>query len=142
MLRRLAGLSGAERRALLAAIPLVLEIRVALRLRPLAKVLKRVRDRAPAPDSPAHPIPVGVLVWAVGAAGRRLARTSRCLTEALALWVLLRRNGHDGTIRIGVAREDVDGFEAHAWLESDGTILVGGERSPQEYVPLPAFDIG
>ena len=45
-----------------------------------------------------------------------------CLPQSLALWWLLRRQGIDTELRIGV-RKDADRFEAHAWVEYLGVVL-------------------
>jgi hypothetical protein len=65
--------------------------------------------------------------WAVAASGRAL-RIENCLSQALTAHVLLLRSDHDPEIRVGVAR-DADGrFSAHAWVESDGSIVVGDDE--------------
>ena len=140
MLRKFASLSPLRRRLLVQATARVAVIRLGLSVTPLSSVLSRVgrqadrplrRQRASVPD----------LVWAVQVASRRLLRTNPCLTEALALWGLLRHHGYETELRIGVARDQSAGFQAHAWVERNGEVLIGGERSPDTYVPLPAFDI-
>ena len=60
-----------------------------------------------------------------------------CLTQALALRSLLAADGRPSALRLGVARER-RGFEAHAWLESEGRILIGG-GDVQRYTPLPTL---
>lgn len=45
-----------------------------------------------------------------------------CLERSLVLWGLLRRQGIDGRIVIG-ARKVKGQFEAHAWVEVQGTVL-------------------
>jgi hypothetical protein len=64
----------------------------------------------------------------------RLIPGATCLTQALAAEVLLRRAGEDPGIRFGVAVGEGD-FEAHAWLELHGRILVG-ERGVERFTPL------
>ena len=73
--------------------------------------------------------------WAVSAAAGRLPGTHRCLPQALAAQMLLRWYGAPSRIRIGVAKDSFDRFQAHAWLESGGKIVVGGQGVKQ-YVPL------
>lgn len=47
---------------------------------------------------------------------------ANCLEQSLVLWGLLRRQGIDGQIVIGARK--IDGqFEAHAWVELQGTVL-------------------
>lgn len=51
-----------------------------------------------------------------------------CLVQALAAEWLLRREGWDPTVRIGVARHG-NGVAAHAWVECGGEIVLGGEEA-------------
>ena len=69
--------------------------------------------------------------WAVGAVARRLLRRRPCLTQALVLRLLLQRRGFPpATLQIGVRRGRDGAFDAHAWLERDGRVLIGGEARP------------
>ena len=77
------------------------------------------------------------LLWAVAAVSRRLFPARPCLTQALAAQVLLRwKKGRPAQLRIGVARADGNQIQAHAWLERDGNVLIGGTASPRVYSPL------
>lgn len=58
-----------------------------------------------------------------------------CLTQALAARTLLRRYGQAADLKIGVARENGK-FEAHAWLEIDGQIVLGKQRGHSRYAVL------
>lgn len=70
----------------------------------------------------------------------RLVPEATCLTRALAAQILLGYEGLPSTLRIGVAPAGgANGFRAHAWLECEGRVVVGGEIMG-EYVPLPAID--
>lgn len=62
-----------------------------------------------------------------------------CLTQALVGRLFLAREGVDATLHIGVAKSDGD-LRAHAWLEQDGVIILGGARSRDEYRPFPALN--
>ncbi|MCB0213695.1 MAG: lasso peptide biosynthesis B2 protein [Anaerolineae bacterium] len=64
-----------------------------------------------------------------------------CLTQALSALILLRRYGHPATLKIGVALHEAKQFEAHAWVESQGLIVVGGTTSElSRFTPLPDID--
>ena len=65
------------------------------------------------------------ICWAVRIASRYLPRAS-CLTQPLAASFLLQRRGQPTTLRVGVAKNVRGHFEAHAWLENDGQIIIGG----------------
>jgi hypothetical protein len=59
-----------------------------------------------------------------------------CLVKSLTLWWLLARQGIPSQLRIGV-RKEVERFEAHAWVDCDGTPLNEPDEHHQHYV---AFD--
>jgi len=58
-----------------------------------------------------------------------------CLTQALAAHLLLCRRGLTPQLHIGVAKDQRDRLIAHAWVESEGRIVVGG-TDLQRYTPL------
>jgi Transglutaminase-like superfamily len=60
-------------------------------------------------------------------ASRLLPRAS-CLARAIAGACLLRREGHDATLTIGVRFDSDHRLHAHAWLESGGRIVAGGHE--------------
>lgn len=120
-------------------------IRTLLAVLPFRTALRLVERMAGPPADPTRhgEEEVRRLTWAVEAAGLRFLRRNRCLTQALVGLVLFRRSGLDATLRIGVARrEPATHLTAHAWLESDGTVLVGGEESPSRYVSFPHLETG
>ncbi|MEO1428197.1 MAG: lasso peptide biosynthesis B2 protein [Cyanobacteria bacterium J06632_19] len=47
---------------------------------------------------------------------------ANCLKKSLVLWGLLRHQGIESELRIGVQREAIK-FEAHAWVECEGFVL-------------------
>ena len=64
-----------------------------------------------------------------------------CLTQAVALKLMLIRRRIACNLRIGVQKED-GVFKAHAWLENSAQqVIIGGSRSPQQYKPLK-LDLG
>ena len=70
---------------------------------------------------------IAELVWAVKAVSRYVP-VATCLTQALALQWLLARSGHTSRIHLG-ARKDVEGkFAAHAWVECEDRVVIGGSR--------------
>lgn len=77
-------------------------------------------------------------VWAAQTAGRWLLPEEPCLTQALVLQYLLLRRGEVSTqLHIGVARGSEDDLHAHAWVEKDGRVLIGGAASPNNYERFP-----
>lgn len=76
------------------------------------------------------------IAWSVQSAARFVPGAS-CLTQALAAHVLLEQGAHPSTLHIGVSRER-GRFEAHAWVEEAGSILIG--ELDQSFVSLPRID--
>lgn len=68
------------------------------------------------------------LAWTVLVASRFVPGGGHCLSQALALQVLLQRRGYSCKICFGVHRGNSNGFSAHAWLEHDGAVLIGGDH--------------
>jgi hypothetical protein len=79
------------------------------------------------------------VVWAVAVASRYIPAAT-CLTQALTTRVLLGRQGHLANLRIGVARSETGQFEAHAWVECQGRIVIGGTNASFRYTPLPPLE--
>jgi hypothetical protein len=77
------------------------------------------------------------IVRVVETASRCVPRAT-CLTQALAMEVLLRRSGIDCSLWIGVTEDAENPSVAHAWIESDGTVLCGNEQRDR-FVPLVRF---
>ena len=65
------------------------------------------------------------LVWSVAVVSPYVPKTT-CLAQALAAQLLLQRAGHQARLHIGVKYGIGGRLEAHAWLESQGRILIGG----------------
>ena len=60
-----------------------------------------------------------------------------CLTQALALRLMLMRRRVACHLRIGVAKDPNGTFKAHAWLETlSQQVIIGGTQSPRQYIPL------
>jgi Transglutaminase-like superfamily len=77
------------------------------------------------------------LSWAVRAVSQYVPRAT-CLTQALALHILLRRYGWQSRIRIGVSKE-VGYFESHAWVESQNRVVIG-DCGLSRYIPMMIWD--
>lgn len=59
-----------------------------------------------------------------------------CLAKSLTLWWLLARQGIASNLRIGIRKHN-EKFEAHAWVEHQGTALNEHQEHHQHYA---AFD--
>lgn len=84
--------------------------------------LSRVRDAGP------QELELRILAASrmVRAAARYSVFPTNCLNRSLVLWWLLSRQGIGGDLRIGV-RKDAGRFEAHAWVEALGKVLIDGD---------------
>ncbi len=65
------------------------------------------------------------IAWAVKTASRYVPGAT-CLPQALTTHRLLRWNGFSSLFRIGVMKDEQGDFQAHAWVEHQGQVLVGG----------------
>ncbi len=125
-LRRFFTFSPLEQKLLVKAFLLLVVVRLGLWLLPF-KTLQRILVRLfPDPVSPHEPIlPLMTISWAVVAASS-LVPSSTCLTQALTLRALLARDGIHSDLALGVSRDEESQFIAHAWLEIDGRVIIGG----------------
>ncbi|HEX7071615.1 MAG TPA: lasso peptide biosynthesis B2 protein, partial [Rhodothermales bacterium] len=82
------------------------------------------------------------LTWAASGIGRYLLGERPCLVQAMVVKGMLARAGVATDLRIGV-RRDVEGtLTAHAWLEQQGEVILGGRRSPSMYLALAPLEHG
>jgi len=78
---------------------------------------------------PHQPVPSDALALRVATSIRSasaLVQNPTCLVQALAAKILLGLRGYASQIKVGVRRKG-DTFGAHAWLISDGKIVLGGD---------------
>jgi hypothetical protein len=68
------------------------------------------------------------------AARRRLANAT-CLRQSLVLWYLLRRQGIDSELRLGVRKRGGE-VQGHAWVEIDGSVINDDLQIIQQYTPM------
>lgn len=87
----------------------------------------------------AEPTSILKIVWAVSVASRYMPGGVKCLARALVTQVLLNWNGHAAQLRLGVAKGEEGQLEAHAWVESQGQIVIGGLSNLSSFTPLPSF---
>lgn len=85
---------------------------------------------------------VDKLIWAVNASSRYMLGNVKCLARALTTEVLLNCNDRSPNLKIGVAKENKGQLEAHAWVENQGRVLIGGLKDLDRYrvLPLPSLE--
>ncbi len=138
-LRKFLRLPRADKLRLVNSAILLVLIRLGLKLMPLRALRRllsrvgRVREQGSAPAEEA----ICRTVWAINAAGRRIPWASTCLTRALAAQVMLGRIGEMSDLHIGVSKDESGAFQAHAWLEGRGKVIIGGEESLADFARLP-----
>mgnify|MGYP006283364795 CR=1 FL=1 len=135
LLRRLRRYSWADRALLGLAALVCLCMWGALRVLSLRRLVRWTGRRATRPGAADRPT-VGRVAWAVHTAGRHLFPARPCLPQALAARLLLSGLGVATDLRIGVQKPEADALRAHAWVEVDGEVLVGGTDAPAEYHTL------
>ena len=74
--------------------------------------------------------------WAIRAAGRRMPWAVTCLTAAICTQALSDRFGEPTSLILGVGRDDVGEFRAHAWVESQGRVICGALSELPEFTLL------
>jgi hypothetical protein len=123
-------LSAAEKCVLFQAAASLVFLRVLLVAAPFARVQQLVSRAcgagAPGVRCAGAPAPsrIGYLV----AIAANLLPGTTCLPRALATQVLLGRHGHGAKLHIGVNRDSQGRFQAHAWVETEGRVVIGGSE--------------
>ncbi|THE65155.1 lasso peptide biosynthesis B2 protein [Salinadaptatus halalkaliphilus] len=96
---------------------------------------------------PGSPAPVRI-AWTVDAADRNCPGHRTCLMRSLTAETMHRLYDHAVVHRIGVDTAS-DGndtaagsgcFQAHSWIEYDGSVLIGHLEDLSRFEPLPPLD--
>lgn len=131
-----------EQRAVLAMLWLVPALHVAVRVFDYRRTRGFVERRADARRAELTGAPRDVQPYRL--ATSRVTRYSwlpgNCLSRSLALLWLLRRNGHDADLRLGVSL-DGGAFAAHAWVELGGVVLNDRQDVTTRYAAFPAHPL-
>ncbi len=117
--------------------------RLGLLILPLATVRRAVRWIAPSsrPLAPGCRCSPEQVIRAAVSAGLHSPLGSTCLATALVAQAMLQRHGHHARLRVGVRRDPAGAFRAHAWLEREGRVVVGGPAVVVDsYTPLPKME--
>jgi hypothetical protein len=130
-------LTAEERSLLMAAFVSLGLVRLGLKvlsfqgLRDLLAKFSRPVSRLQSADSAS----VDRVVWAVRVASPYLRAV--CLPQALATQVLLARRGFSSELRIGFTRAMGGRMSAHAWVECQGRVAIGGTGNMAGYILVP-----
>ena len=75
------------------------------------------------------------VVWAIDSVTKNIINAT-CLIKALSGFVILKRNGHNPKVEIGVKKKQ-DKLEAHAWLVLNNKVILGHINDISEYKKMP-----
>ena len=118
-------LSSSERRLLIKKWILLGVIRFGLELFPFSTLRKLLFKLTFLFSAPTKDFSEEYLVWSVAVVSPYIPKTT-CLAQALAAQFLLQQAGHRACLHIGVEEAEKGSLKAHAWVESQGRILIGG----------------
>jgi hypothetical protein len=137
--RRFLLLSPVERNLLVSAALLLLMTGLGLRLLPSRTVRRLLALASRGPGLPvAGPPSPREIARAVTAASRHVPGAT-CLTQALVAQMLFDRQGYPARVWIGAARDGEGAWRAHAWLEGQSGVVIGGAEG-LHYVPLTSLE--
>lgn len=139
--RRFNSLSVADRRLIVEAALLLSIVSIGLRICSFQRLRGMLAWCGGHLDHPERPsvAPVSRVAdrigWAITAIAKDWPRSMSCLVRAVAAEAMLRRRGIASDLRFGVRndRNKADPFSAHAWLERDGLVLIGGLDDLSEF---------
>lgn len=142
LLYRLLHLETSDRQLLVATFVLLVTIRLGLWLLPFPtwRRLLTQATQARANLQQVEPTSINKVVWAVSVASRYMPGGVKCLARALATQVLLNWYGHAAKLCLGVAKGEEGKLEAHAWVESQGKVVMGGLSNLSSFTPLSCFE--
>jgi hypothetical protein len=138
-------LSGRDRLFLVKTYILLTLIRLGLWLVPFEQLWKALvrLGQYRTPKTSSFPLRIGLVVqraiWAVNWSCKLTPGGAKCLARALTVKVLLDRNHCPADFKIGVAKNGDGKFEAHAWIEVEGTVVIGQLQNLEQFTPMPSL---
>lgn len=138
--RKVAALDSLQLRYLTLSLVLLPAIDVSLRCVGFRRTKRWLEARVKSPQAKASGNDAEAtalhIAEVVSLAGRRSLWPTSCLRQALGLWVLLAHRGIASEVRVGIESTPESGFAAHAWVERNDHVLIGGEHARERYVTL------
>jgi hypothetical protein len=80
-------------------------------------------------------VSIDKVIWSVRVIAPYLRAT--CLPQALVTQILLSQCGYSTRLHIGFTINKGGQISAHAWVESEGKIAIGGAGNMNRYIRLP-----
>ena len=133
-------LSSIEQRVLVKSAFLLVAVRLGLFIFPfraLLNLLERAKSES-REESNVSGMTSDRIAWAVVVASRYIPFT-KCLTQALVAQILFAQYGYAAHLRIGVKKDGRKRLKAHAWVESQGRIVVGDLKNISQFSLLPSL---
>ncbi|BAZ11055.1 hypothetical protein NIES4071_28800 [Calothrix sp. NIES-4071] len=127
---------------LLTALILLTSIRFGLLLLPFRNLLKLITliSEGLLHKIAVNKVSLGQIVWAVDVVTRYMPGGAKCLARALTTQVLMNWCGYKPELRIGVSKGETGTFEAHAWIEYQGRVVIGYLQDLPRFVPFPSLE--
>ncbi len=137
-------LSGRDRSFLIKTYVLLTLVRLGLWLVPFEQLWKAlIRLGRYRTQQVPSPLGIGAIVqraiWAVNWSCRLTPGGAKCLVRALTAKVLLDRHQCPAEFKIGVAKNSAGQFEAHAWIEVEGRVVIGQLHNLEQFTPMPSL---
>ncbi len=74
--------------------------------------------------------------WAIELSTQLSPGGAKCLARALTMQTLMQQQGYDSKLQIGVIHQPTEEFQAHAWIEYQGEIVIGMLPDLEKYNTL------
>jgi len=114
---------------LIQALLLLGMIRLALLIIPFRYLAGYLGERQSSAGTSSDRHYVHQVRWAIATVSRHAPWESKCLAQAIAAKILLRRRRLPNTLYLGVAKTGPDNMIAHAWLLSEDDMVTGGDSN-------------
>ena len=86
-----------------------------------------------------RPNSLATILWAVGAASRRLPLRTKCIEQGIAVQRLLRQSGIDARLHYGARHDPLDQqLQAHVWVTVGGKVVIG-ETDAEEFAEIASY---
>ncbi|MCC5637195.1 lasso peptide biosynthesis B2 protein [Nostoc sp. CHAB 5844] len=137
-LLKLLQLTNSDRLILLMTFILLGLVRLGMRLLSF-NTLRKLINKNSKPNPKLKPISLNKIVWSINVCTRYTPGGAKCLARALTCQVLMTRYGYLPELRIGVVKGEAGNLEAHAWIETQGQVVIGYLPDLPRFTPLPSF---
>ena len=128
-----------DRALIVRAVLLIVAVRLGLRLLLFPRLLALMCRHGHRVLQAGH-YPPARICWAVHAVSKYVPGAT-CLVQALTAKALLESAGIPARLHIGVATGRNAPFEAHAWVESQGAVVIGASEVTR-FTPLLTLEAG